>query len=39
MMICHGKGWIMQGENAAYHAGGYIEALISHAQRGETVHS
>ena len=37
MLMCHGLGWILQGDNAHHHVHNYMEHLISHAENRETV--
>ena len=37
MLMCHGLGWILQGDSAHHHIPKYMDVLIQHAERGETI--
>ena len=37
LVICHGVGWIIQGEDASKHLNDYLEIIINRAERSETV--
>ena len=37
LLVCHGMGWVLQGDNAHHHINRYMDELIRHAERSETV--
>ena len=37
LLISHGYGWILQGDNAYAQVSQYMDAIISHAERSQTV--
>ena len=37
LLLCHGLGWILQGDNAHHHINRYIDTLIAHAEKSETI--